>query len=223
MNRLVLLLISLISTSSCRYMTSVGVDQMTVLSPGDDKESYFYLKADRYSQKGKVYLLVQDQGSGFEYDEIEICYTDEDPSSSNSVKNCDFKEISYYSKDKGDVDAKNYYYKFNNVNKKDNIFRENIIVRFERKSKTNSGILTVKTSTVDIYKEKKGKDSRNSSPAFQIILICVGLLILLAAIITGIASVYSWYKKKKFFTPQLKEEQQPNLEAEFPENSPLGL
>ena len=222
MNRLVLLLVSLISTSSCIYMIGIGVEQLTILSPGDYKGSYFYVKADRFRREGKVYLLVKDQGSGFEYNNFEICYTDEDPSSNKSVKNCDFKRISYYAMDKGDGDEKNYYYKFNYVDKKDNIFRENIIAHFERKYKI-SGILTVKSSTLDIYKEKKEKESRIFSSIFQMILIFVGLLILLAAIIIGIVFFYSWYKKKKFFSPQLKEKLQPNLETEFPENSPLGF
>ena len=164
MNRIVLLLISLISTSTCIYYTSVGVDEKTVLSPGNDKDSYFYLQADRYSRKGIVYLLVQDQGNGFEYNDMEICYSDSTPSS-HTIKDCNFERIFYYSKVPGDVDKKNYYYKFNYVDKKDNIFRENIIAHFERKYKI-SGILTVKSSTLNIYKEKKEKESRIFSSIF---------------------------------------------------------
>ena len=216
MNRLVLLLISLISTSTCIYYTSVGVDEKTVLSPGNDKDSYFYLQAYRYSRKGIVYLLVQDQGNGFEYNDMEICYSDSTPSS-HTIKDCNFERIFYYSKDPGDVDKKNYYYKFNYVDKKDYIFREYIIVHF----KTYSSILTVKCSTEDIYQGIKEKESRYSFSTFKIILVCTGLLIFLASVITCIVYLRSCFKKMKFIGPQLKEEQQSNLAAEIPENFPL--
>ena len=216
MNRLILLLISLISTSTCIYYTIVGVEQMIVLSPENDRESYFYLEADRYSYKGIVYLLVRDLGNGFEYNDIEICYSNDSPSS-HTIKDCNFERIFYYSKDAEDGGNKNYYYKFNYVDKKDNIFREYIIVHF----KTYSGSVTVKCSTEDIYQRVKEKKSQYHFAIFRIILACAGLLLFLAGIITCIVYIRSCFKKKKLFGPELKEEQQPNLSAEIPVNFPL--
>ena len=111
MKKLALLLLCLIANSSCLYMTIVSPEQYHVLTPEVNEDSYFYLLTENFFSTAKVYLYFRDQRSHFKYNELEICYTDENPKSKTAVSNCRFRWINYY-RATTDKNGDKYYYSF---------------------------------------------------------------------------------------------------------------
>ena len=160
MKKLALLLLCLIANSSCLYMTIVSPEQYHVLTPEVNEDSYFYLLTENFFSTAKVYLYFRDQRSHFKYNELEICYTDENPKSKTAVSNCRFRWINYY-RATTDKNGDKYYYSFDYYDRYSikQLYKKYIIVHFKTDKQYSQGpILTVKASTKDIYNEESNKD-----------------------------------------------------------------
>ena len=212
MKKIFLLFLYLVASSNCIYMTNIGIDGLFVLTPEVNEESYFYIKAENYKSSGKIYLYCEDQHYNFKYNQLEICYTDENPKSDTAVENCKFKLINYSQKVLNSDNRDKYYYSFDYMDKDTSklIFREYIIVHFKiRKAADGNSIFSVKTSTKDIYEEDKKNNVKKALSLIQIICIIISSILILGAIIG--ATIFFCRKRKKALEIQGYAAPQPNL------------
>ena len=199
------------------YLYDICRNGLYVLTPEKNEQSYFYIMADKYKSTGKVYLYFEDQRYNFEYNQLEICYTDENPKSDTAVSNCEFKRIKYYQRILNSDRRDKYYYSFDYIDKdiRKPIFRDYVIVHFNiRKALDGMSIFSVKTSTNDIYEEDMKKGIKK---ILSIIFIIIGSIIALATI--GLI-IYFCCKKKKRIEIQGYPAPQPNLAISNPIDAP---
>ena len=204
-------------------MTIVGNDKYYVLTPEVDEDSYFYLYASSFKSTGKIYLYFEGQRSDFKYDQLQVCFTNENPTSITAVSNCKFNYINYYQRKTGKERDK-YYYSFDYIDKyaPTTSNKKYIIVHFKTdRIPSRMPILTVKASSNDIYEEDMRKDVEKIFSIVFIIFIIICPIIFLVAMIIGIILCCTCCKNKRTvgiqgYAPQ------PNLELVNPIIHPLG-
>ena len=89
MKTVYLLFILLIALTNC-------IQQITHYSSYslDTKDNYFYLSTWSYSS-GYAYLYFEDRSYNLNYNSLEVCFTNTNPSSS-SISSCSFSKVSLY-------------------------------------------------------------------------------------------------------------------------------
>ena len=212
MEKILLLLIFLISTSICKQMATIGVHQLVRFSLEENKDIYFYIEADNFRASDRVYLLVEVQQFDYSDTNLQICYTDENPNSITFISNCEFRSINYYKIDNSNS-AINLYYQF--PNNGDNIITKYIIVHYDLHHAYN-GILGFICSPKDIYKEDEDKSDINTSNSESINYLIH--FIILGFIIFGISFIGIYCKKKRLNAIERNEVIEGNLIAPIPVN-----
>ena len=224
MKKLALLLLCLIANSSCLYMTIVSPEQYHVLTPEVNEDSYFYLLTENFFSTAKVYLYFRDQRSHFKYNELEICYTDENPKSKTAVSNCRFRWINYY-RATTDKNGDKYYYSFDYYDRYSfkQLYKKYIIVHFKTDKQYSQGpILTVKASTKDIYNEESNKDVQKIFSIIYVIFLLICPTIILVAIILSIIFCCICCKNQRTVGMQGYPAPQPNMAFANPIIYPLA-
>ena len=94
-------------------MTKVYRDSRTNLQTSSSYNKYFFLtNSNYYSYSNYIYICLEDNNFGLNYNNIKYCLTNEDPSSNpdSAISGCSFNKISYY-KSRSSSGTNKYYYK----------------------------------------------------------------------------------------------------------------
>ena len=94
-------------------MTKVYRDSRTHLQTSSSYNKYFFLtNSNYYSYSKYIYICLEDNNFGLNYNNIKYCLTNEDPTSNpgNVVSGCSFNKIPYH-KSRSSSNTNKYYYK----------------------------------------------------------------------------------------------------------------
>ena len=161
-----LLFILLIALTNC-------IQQITLYSSYslDTKDNYFYLSTWSYSS-GYAYLYFEDRSYNLNYNSLEVCFTNTNPSSS-SISSCSFSKVSLY-KSSSSSSYDQYLYQIS--------YRSTyyIVVKYSsRTSVSSSARLSVQVADTDIFNIVGAVLS-----TLAIVGIVIGSLVVLSIIIT---------------------------------------
>ena len=109
----ILLFLCFISCSYCLEMTLVSRNSRTSLPTTSSEDKYFYLKNSYYySSSNYIYICLEDDNFGLNFNIIQYCRTTTDPSSYpyTAVSSCSFSTIYYYNSQSSSSKTK-YFYK----------------------------------------------------------------------------------------------------------------
>ena len=160
-----LLFILLIALTNC-------IQQITHYSSYslDTKDNYFYLSTWSYSS-GYAYLYFEDRSYNLNYNSLEVCFTNTNPSS--SISSCSFSKVSLY-KSSSSSSYDQYLYQIS--------YRSTyyIVVKYSsRTSVSSSARLSVQVADTDIFNIVGAVLS-----TLAIVGIVIGSLVVLSIIIT---------------------------------------
>ena len=152
-------------------MTNVTINSTTPLSTITSKTNYFFLtNGDYSSNSSSIYICLEDNNFGLEYDDIQYCQTNTNPYSypDSAVRHCSFRSLSFYGSE-NIQGSKKYYYSIS----KDSYYNYSIV--------SYEGIYPEGSLYVSNDYKSFSHSGSNNSNAFSeyIIFIAVGLLIFL--------------------------------------------
>ena len=180
---LAFLLFIFISYSNCYTIKKVPFKVNTSLSTNTTKANYFYLESKEFSFYEKIYLDFKDNSYYLDYNSLQICYTDNNPTI--SLQSCFFTTKTPFYKSISSS-YREFCYEIN-TKISNNVLNAFIVVFYS--GSYSFGSLYVKASETNIYKTVKTIFETIFSSIALMLLFFVGIVFLIILIIVIIVII----------------------------------
>ena len=168
------------------------------LTPEKTDTNYAYIKTEEFDYYEEIELTFTDNGTSFCYNELEICYTNEEPLNESTISNCTFKTITYFKKNRilnHLYNGTKYYYRFGIFEDMDNKISKNYIIIHYRVNFEKKG--NIYLNIMNYYHSFKKDEPDNTLPIKDLITIIVMSIVIFLSIVSLVAMCILNCRKSK--------------------------